>query len=381
MAQLDKPSIVIAAAATGTAAVLVFALLPILSGALARRFELDDVQTGLVASAYFSVYALIALSSSAWVRRFNWKLTAVGGYAAMIIGLFLCLVADSFGLASTSLAIVGAGAGLLFPISLTLVSDMEHTDHTYAIKLAAEQLVPAAVLFLLSSSLFIDYWLGTLLTAIIAVVVLCLALSVALPAKGDQGRHTAAGQGGSIVLAIMSLAALTVNFSGFAGLWAFLEVIAADQAFEASFTATWLGVGLITSGLGPLLAAALADRWGRLAPIACSTLVALASLVLLTGQISRVDYATVLLVLPMATYFAISYIFSVVAEADHNGKMAGQMSFALAVAAGGGPAIFGLIRAGDGPVVLAMGLLMAIGAGIIIWVHSRLHGSSAAALS
>ena len=217
MAQLDKPSIVIAAAATGTAAVLVFALLPILSGALARRFELDDVQTGLVASAYFSVYALIAFSSSAWVRRFNWKLTALGGYAAMIIGLFLCLVADSFGLASTSLAIVGAGAGLLFPISLTLVSDMEHTDRTYAIKLAAEQLVPAAVLFLLSSSLFVGYGLGTLLTAIISVVVLCLALSVALPAKGDRGRHTETGQGGSIGLAVMSLAALTVNFSGFAG--------------------------------------------------------------------------------------------------------------------------------------------------------------------
>lgn len=381
MRQLDKTPVVIAAAATGTAAVLVFALLPILSGALAREFQLDDVQTGLIAAAYFSVYALIAFSSSAWVRRFNWKRTAMCGYAAMISGLLLCLGADSFILSSASLAIVGAGAGLLFPISLTLVSDMEHTDRTYAVKLAAEQLVPAAVLFLLSSSLFIGYGLGTLLIALISVVAICLALSAALPTEGNEEKHTASGRGGSIILAVVSLVALAINFSGFAGLWAFLEVIADDLAFDASFTATWLAVGLITSGIGPLCAAVVADRWGRLAPIAISTLVALSSLLLLTGTVSKFDYATVLILLPMGTYFAISYIFSVVAEADHNGKMAGQMSFALAVASGGAPVIFGLIRANDGPVVLAMGLLMAIGAACIIWVQNRLQHINSGAIS
>ena len=72
---LDRTPVVIAAAATGTAAVLVFALLPVLSGALADQYQLDDVQTGLVATSYFSVYALIALSSSTWIRRFDWVKT------------------------------------------------------------------------------------------------------------------------------------------------------------------------------------------------------------------------------------------------------------------------------------------------------------------
>ena len=66
MHNLDRTPIIIAAAATGTAAVLVFALLPVLSGALADEYQLDDVQTGLVATSYFSVYALIALTSSTW---------------------------------------------------------------------------------------------------------------------------------------------------------------------------------------------------------------------------------------------------------------------------------------------------------------------------
>ncbi|MEH6589448.1 MAG: MFS transporter [Halioglobus sp.] len=373
MHTLDRVPVVIAAAATGTAAVLVFALLPIFSGALARKFQLDDVQTGLVATSYFSVYAIIAFSSSAWVRRFNWKTAALFGYAAMLTGLLLCLAVNSFVLSSVSLAIVGAGAGLLYPISLTLVSDMEHTDRTYAIKLAAEQLVPAAVLFLLSSSLFIGYGLSTLLIASISVVALCLVLSSALPTQGNVTKHTEDGNGGSIVLALIGLLALTLNFSGFAGLWAFLEVIADERDFDPAFTGTWLAVGLITSGVGPLIAAALADRWGRLAPITVSTLIALSSLFLLVGTVSKLDYAMVLIVLPMGTYFAISYIFCVVAEADHNGKMAGQMSFALAIAAGGGPVIFGLVRADDGPAVLGMGVLMALGAVGIIWVHTRIQ--------
>src|SRR5210317_1594124 len=101
---LDRTAVVIAAAATGTAAVLVFALLPVLSGVIADQFQLDDVQTGLVATSYFSVYALIALSSSTWIRRFDWVKTARAGYAIMLAGLVAGLLAPSFFVASIGLA-------------------------------------------------------------------------------------------------------------------------------------------------------------------------------------------------------------------------------------------------------------------------------------
>ena len=188
MHNLDRTPVIIAAAATGTAAVLVFALLPVLSGVMADQFQLDDVQTGLVATSYFSIYALMALSSSTWIRRFDWVKTARTGYAIMLVGLLLTLSAPTFVIASSGLAIVGAGAGLLFPISLTLVSDMTHTDRVYAIKIAAEQLVPAGLLFLLSSSLFAVAGLSTTLIALIAVVSVCFFMSVQLPAEGNHLR-------------------------------------------------------------------------------------------------------------------------------------------------------------------------------------------------
>ena len=373
MHNLDRTPVIIAAAATGTAAVLVFALLPVLSGVMADQFQLDDVQTGLVATSYFSIYALIALSSSTWIRRFDWVKTARVGYAIMLVGLLVSLLAPSFVIASAGLAVVGAGAGLLFPISLTLVSDMTHTDRVYAIKIAAEQLVPAGLLLLLSSSLFVVADLSTTLIALIAVVSVCFFMSLQLPAEGNVAKHAGIEQGGRLSLGIASLVALAIGFAGFAGLWAFLERIAVDNAFEPGFTNTWLAVGLITSGLGPIAAAVLADRVGRVFPMGLAIIVAMGTLVLLATSNSTGTYALVLTVLPLSYYFAISYMFGVVADADSNGKIAGLMSFALAVGAGGGPAIFGMLRADHGPVILVMSLLMLVGTGMMIVIQLLLQ--------
>ena len=373
MPNLDRTPVVIAAAATGTAAVLVFALLPVLSGALADQYQLDDVQTGLVATAYFSVYALIALSSSTWIRRFDWVKTAQTGYAIMLAGLVASLLAPSFLIASIGLAVVGAGAGLLFPISLTLVSDMTHTDRAYAIKIAVEQLVPAGLLFLLASALFPDSGLATTLAALIAVVFLCFVMSAQLPRAGNIEKHRSSASGGKLGLGIASLCALAVGFAGFAGLWAFLERIAVDNAFDPGFTNTWLAVGLITSGLGPIAAAVAGDRLGRIFPMGLGTLIALGALLLLATSNSTGAYALVLTVLPFSYYFAITYMLGVVADADGNGKIAGLMSFALAVGSGAGPAIFGLLRASDGPVILCMSLLMLAGTGMMIVIQFRVQ--------
>jgi predicted MFS family arabinose efflux permease len=372
----DKPTIVLAAAATGTAAVLVFALLPVIAGTMADHYQLDDVQTGLVASAYFSVYALIALTSSSWIRKLDWNLVKRIGYSGMLAGLLLCVFADSFELACLGLAIVGAGAGLLFPISLTLVSDMEKVDRTYAIKISAEQLVPAGLLFLLSSALFAGYSQVLLLLALMSVVILCMVLSYALPGAGNAAKHSEQKRSGDLFLSILSLTALAISFAGFAGLWAFFERMAVASALDPAFTATWLAVGLITSGVGPLCAAVLGDKLGRSLPLAGAAVISILCLLVLLGDITATRYAATLTLLPLAYYFGITYMFSVIAEADHNGKMAGQMSFALAVGAGSGPALFGMVKADGGPVVLAMGALMATGAGLMLWIHSQMEQSN-----
>lgn len=363
---------VVAATALGTAAVIVFAVLPVLTGVMADRFALDDVAAGLVGTAYFSAYALVALTSSLWIRRWSWRRARLAGFLCMLVGLSFCIVAPAFVLVCLALAVVGVGAALLFPISLTLVSDMTHTDRTYAIKTSVEQLIPAALLFTLSSALFADTGQTALLLTVLVLVAACLLFSGALPAAGRPTVHVAGGANRSAVLSLLTLLALAVNFAGFAGLWAFLERLGVERHFDAAFINGWLAVGLIMSGLGPLGAAVLEDRIGRVWPLLGATGLALGALSLLAHDDSRTGYAAVLTILPLGYYFAITYMLSVIAAADHNGRMAGQMSFALAAGAAAGPLLFGYVRSADGSVLLSMGALIATGAALMAWTAYRL---------
>lgn len=364
---LDRPSVVAAAAGAGTAAIVVFAIMPVLVGAMAERFALDDLQSGLIATAYFSSYALVALSSPFWIRRWSWRFTGLAGFAIMLSALAAAYHADDFSQVQAAITVVGIGAGLLYPISLTLASDMANTERVYAIKLSVEQLVPAGLLVLMSLGWLIGPELDHILRAVLAVVLLCLMASMAMPVSGMAAQQIQ-GKGGSLWQGVLSLVALSISFAGFAGLWVFLERIGSAQGFEPSFTALWLAVGLITSGVGPLLAAVLADRLGPVRPVVFSIVPALCVIGLLSGQPGKAAYATVLTVLPLCYYFAVSYMMSLIAAVDSNGKMSGLMSFALAVGAASGPALYGALKELDGPVLTAMGALIAIGTVLMVLV-------------
>jgi predicted MFS family arabinose efflux permease len=368
---LDTPPIIAAAAGSGTAAILVFALMPVLVGGMADRFSLDDLQAGLVATTYFSTYALVALTSPLWIRRWNWRWMTLLGFCLMITSLLVALTASSYHVARFAVAASGLGAGMLFPVSLTLVSDMEHTERIYAIKIAAEQLVPAGLLILLTLGIIAAGGLRGTLLAILGALFLCLLASVAMPSRGRHNAGPAGQSGESILPGALALVALAVNFAGFAGLWVFMERIAVDRGYDSDFINLWLAVGLITSGVGPLIAAAVSDRLGRIRPLLISTVAALASMMLLGGEVSRTAYALALTLLPLTYYFGISYIFSVVATADTNGRISGLMSFALAVGSAAGPALFGAAKAANGPVLSLMAACMGAGALLIISIARK----------
>ncbi|MDB4299619.1 hypothetical protein N9928_01035, partial [bacterium] len=84
---MDTRRIILSVVALGTAAVLLFAVMPLIIGGMATRFALTDTQSGLVATAYFASYALLALTSPTWVRRLNWRYTAFGAYVGLVVGI------------------------------------------------------------------------------------------------------------------------------------------------------------------------------------------------------------------------------------------------------------------------------------------------------
>ena len=367
-----------AVAAIGTVAVLVFALLPVISGVLASRFVLDDMQTGFAATAYFVAYAVITSTSGLWIRRFNWRKVLKLGFAAMIVGLVSCIFAESFSAAQISLALVGVGAGLLFPVSFTIASEMRHTDRVFAIKLTAEQLVPAAMLFLLTSSfLLVDVYADLFLIILLGVIVGSLSIQL-VPDNMRQQEDEVRDHGskwGNVRWGLLALVGLLINFAGFAGVWAFLERIASSNSLDPSFTERWIAIGLVTSGVGPLCVAFVGERLDRRVAIAAASTVTVLCLLLLNGETTELKYAAALFLLPLAFYFSISYMLAIVAEVDYNGKVSSLMSFVLAVGAISGPPLFGYLKSIDGPALSAMSVLLLVGAGLMIAVQTSIQSS------
>ena len=353
-------------AAMGTAAVLVFSLLPLIATAMASRFGLDDVQIGLAAAAYFGCYAVVTGSSVFWVQRFSHQWLALSGFVLMATGLVTSLSAETFPQAQVGLGIAGTGAGLLFPISFTIASRLDRVERVYAIKLAAEQLIPAAMLFLVTTGvILVGVYEDLFLVATMVVVIGCSCVFLV-------GKNSNAQESETYLLsnkplwAGLALSGLAVNFAGFAGVWAFVELLANESQLDRSFSGRWIAIGLVMSGLGPLTVAFIAGRVERGRAIKLAILVSIASLVLLNGDLTELRFAACLVLLPFAFYFSVSYIMTVIADVDYNGRVSALMSFVLAIGALAGPAVFGILRASEGPILTVMGAFMVFGAWLVI---------------
>ena len=111
------------------------------------------------------------------------------------------------------------------------------------------------------------------------------------------------------------------------------------------------------------------ERLDRRIAVAVASAVVVLCLLLLGGEITELKYIVTLIFLPLAFYFSVSYMMSIVADVDFNGKVSSLMSFALAVGAISGPGLFGYFKSIDGPAIGAMAALLLLGSGLMIAVQ------------
>lgn len=128
------------------AAVLVFSLLPFLSGVMANEFDLPETDIGLIALSYFSPYALVTLLAPLWISTLSWPQLKSLGLSLMLLGVIALSLASTFKIACFALVVIAIGAGIIFPVVTAAAADMPETDRIFALKLATEQLIPAGLL-------------------------------------------------------------------------------------------------------------------------------------------------------------------------------------------------------------------------------------------
>lgn len=351
---------------------MVFNILPMLLGSVQDGLGFNDQQLGFLTSAYFTGFCVSTISAFYWVRKCNWKKSAVVLTGATVLVCLLLMVVKNYALYVTLLVLLGASTSAVYAIGTTYLGDTDNPARSYGFKIGAEAALGAILLLLLPPLVVAQWGLQGLLVSMM-IVFLLLSLSIFwLPAKGIKGseefKNSLDTPDQLVVPIVLSLVALFIFFAGISSLWAFIERIGNDAGFEATDIGTALSVSLVFAMLGSFLAGGLGDRFGFLTPVIAAFVVLVIGLY--TLQITGFTYYFLgVCLFAMAYGFSLPVQVTIVSCFDTNGEFV--VLTAVSIALGGifGPGIAGYLKSPDSNLAILIFTGVTVGLSVLIYTY------------
>ncbi|MBV9044816.1 MAG: cytochrome P450 [Alphaproteobacteria bacterium] len=367
----------ISASAVSSVGGLLFNIMPALLGSAAQRFALDDAQVGIVGSSMLAGFAVVAATSRQWINRFDWRGLTIAGTALSVLSLIAAALIGSYGALLGALFGTGMGLGLLYTVTIAIVSENEKPDRAFGIKLASEVLLAIVAVLLLTQFVEARWgFSGTALTlAGLSGAVALVGLPV-IPARRalippDERFAMLRRNGTDLSLSKnwwpwLGLGAMFTSFAGLAALWAFLTQIAPSFGVGDQTVAVLLMIGLAISGMAGIAAAVIGDRFGRERPLMIGMLLAIAGVVVLMVDHGLAGYFIGALLAVGLFNFPMAYQMGMIASSDPNGRVSVLMPAALAIGSALGPVLGGaLLSGGHGYVPLYALFAVTIAASLV----------------
>lgn len=346
---VDNRFTVFAASMISAAGAAIFLILPLLIGTATDTLNLSSDQAGLIASSYFLGYMLICLSAVFWIHRANWQLVSIGGFFLLFAGLVISATMPDYTVILVGMFASGCGGGILFGLALCVIAETEDPDRYFGVKIVAEQILGAALLFSLPLLITNGGGFRTLTLVTAAVVAGIGLVTWWIPARGRMKTATEATtpQGYSTIPIWVGMLSLLFYFGGLSAVWAFVERIADGNGIDAITIGRGLSFGVIGGGVGALIAAISGDRFGRVRPLIFSVLIIASVLWIYNGTFSGLTFAILTFLFSGAWNYSLAYQLGIVASVDASGRYVVLMSAALASGAVLGPAAAGFLINGN----------------------------------
>ncbi|NKB35693.1 MAG: MFS transporter [Gammaproteobacteria bacterium] len=371
----SKPTI-IATSVISASASAIFLIMPLLIGVATEELNLSSERAGFIASSYFAGYLLICLSAVFWIQRLNWRTISVFGHALLVIGILAAIATSQYNTILASFFIAGCGGGILFGLCINILGQTDNPDRSFGIKLSAEQILAALLVYLLPLYV-IDSWGYTGLGVTLTIVFCVLGFAtIWLPSKGNKSEVMSINDSKKSTRAVcLGLLALMIFMSGLSGVWAFIERMADENAISAVDIGKALSFGLIGGVFGAFAAALFGDRFGRVIPLTLSILTLSLVLFILNSNFSLTNFIFVCIALSGFWNYSLAYQMGIVASIDKTGNLTVLISSALALGAMLGPAIAGMLISGDSYLYLHIFAFLCIASaiGLLIFLSAGAH--------
>jgi MFS family permease len=377
--EVDRLSRVMAAALLTSVCLLPFMLMPYLIGAVALAVTPDSRQLGFVAAAVLGGPIVLMAVSMTWVRRYSWRRLVFWGLIVAALGYLLAAGMHNFATLLASIAVGSSALAIAYAPPICALSDTSDPDRNFGYAFFLQIIVGGLVG--LGATALQDRFGPRSLFVLIATVFACsLCLLLWFPEAGVKHEARSLAEPRPAVSRIwMGLAGMLLLNAGPTAVWAFFERIGRGEGFAEQSVGNMIALALLIGAPGSLLSALAARRYGRIRPLALSTVLLIVTFGMAIYARNPSTFLIAGAVFQFLLNFSLAFQYGALSVADLSGRLIVLAPTFQGIGGIAGPVVAGMAVRGDSYVVVAglSGLYEIIGLVLIIGLCRQ--GASASA--
>ncbi len=348
---INSPATIIAAILFTVVGASVFLILPILIGAAAEDFLLNESQLGFLSGSSMAGSTISALIAIFWVRSVNWRLAMFIAIAVFGLGNLVAILVSEYTFLLVAIFIASIGGGAAYSLALTILSDNDNPDRVFGYSIAAQ--VSFQVIGLLALPTVIGIGgLDALLAILCALAIMSLFAISVLPVSGKEVRLSNMFQIFTQTRVVFGLLGCVFFFFNVGCFWTFIGRMGNAYGYSPQVIGNSLALGVSAGIIGSLCASWLGNRHGRLMPLFASALGTVIAAVLLNSSEALLIYVLAVALYNFVWNYSLAYQYAVIADVDESGRSVAIAPAFHAAGAAMGPAVAGMMVVEDGFIII-----------------------------
>ena len=351
---VDRLPVVMASAVLTSTCLLPAMLMPYLVGAVALSVTPDSRQLGFVAAAVLGGPIALMTASVLWVRRYPWRRLVFGGLALATVGYLFAAGARDFATLIVWTALGSSALAIAYAPPICLLSDTSDPDRNFGYAFFV-QIIASGLIGLGVTALQGRLGPRSVFILIAAAFTASLALLPWIPQHGVKVHSRSVAAAPSPPPHVwMGLAGMLLLNAGPTAVWAFFEQIGRGAGFAEQSVGNMIAVALLLGAPGSLFSGAAARRYGRIRPLAVSTLLLVATFGIAIHARSPMTYFLAGTLFQFLANFGLSFQYGALSDADTSGRLIVLAPTFQGIGGIGGPIIAGLLAHGGSYVAVGV---------------------------
>jgi predicted MFS family arabinose efflux permease len=335
------------------------------------RFGASESGAGLIATAELTAMALSSILLARLVGPRTFRTIALGGTLLALLGAAASIVASGYAVLFVARIATGLGEGGPLAVASAALAAFADPDRAYGKMNVVNVLFGAAVIFLLPL-LAAQTGANAVFPMMFAALAICGLFLPLMPrtvrVQSHHGEQVGPSHGYFSRRLLMLVAAVFILAVTSGAMWSFYYVLGARAGLSDAAVNTAIGLAIITSISGSLLATWLGARWGRLLPVTVGTFVISAAILTMCAWPDPIAFRVAACLNVSAVFFLVPYFYGYAAAQDPSGRDGAVVGGAFLFAGAIGPLLGGTIMTAFG--IEAMAWLVPLTNGIAWFLFS-----------